>query len=137
MSFPLYSLGIAYTNDWLASEQVLGASAALVVANGVGAVLGPLVAAGLTLAFGISQYFVTLALVHGAVVVFIGYRMATRDALPVDEQEHYVPFPARASAVAANLFVRRRPVRPTPGLTDAGSTGSRSGSASGSASTSG
>jgi MFS family permease len=108
MSFPLYSLGIAFTNDQLASDQILGASAALVMVNGVGAVLGPLVTAGLTVAFGPSQYFVCLALTHSAVVVFLGYRIVTHHTVPpVADQEHYVPFPARASAMAATLFVRR------------------------------
>lgn len=107
MSFPLYSLTIAYTNDWLEPSQILGASSVLVITNGVGALLGPLLTTALTIAFGPSQYFVALALAHGGVVLWLGYRIATRDGLPVDAQEHYAPFPARASAMAANLFLRR------------------------------
>lgn len=107
MSFPLYSLGIAYANDWLEPEQVLGASAALVMTGGVGAVIGPLLAAGLILTLGVAQYFVALIVTHAAIVAFLSYRILTRAGLPLDEQDRFVPFPARASAVAANLFVRR------------------------------
>lgn len=108
MSFPLYSLGIAYTNDWLEPEQILGASAALVMTVGVGAVIGPLVAAGLIVAFGISQYFVVLIATHAAIVVYLGYRIVTRDGISLAQQHRYAPFPARASALAANLLIRRR-----------------------------
>ncbi|MEM9890925.1 MAG: MFS transporter [Actinomycetota bacterium] len=103
-SFPLYSLAIAYTNDWLEPEQIVGASAALVTVYSVGAVVGPLAATALTIAFGPSQFFVTLAAAHGAVVVYLVYRVTTSDAPPIDEQRAYAPFPARASAVAAQLL---------------------------------
>ena len=48
-SFPLYSLAIAYTNDWISSEQRVGASGLLVMINGVGAIIGPLAASMLML----------------------------------------------------------------------------------------
>ena len=37
-SFPLYSLAIAYTNDWIEDHQRVGASGLLVMVNGVGAI---------------------------------------------------------------------------------------------------
>lgn len=108
MSYPLYSLGIAYTNDWLEPEQILGASAALVMAVGVGAVIGPLAATGLMVLFGPSQFFVVVAAVHLAVVGYLLYRIATNEAPPTDEQTPYAPFPARASATSAQLLLRGR-----------------------------
>ncbi len=44
-AYPLYSLTLAYSNDWLPPEQIMGASAALVRINGIGALVGPLVTA--------------------------------------------------------------------------------------------
>lgn len=107
-SFPLYSLGIAYTNDWIRPEQATGASASLVMTSGIGAILGPPLAALLITAFGHGQYFVALVLAHGAVAAYVGWRIVFRDPLPLSRQGHFLPFPARASAVATQLLTRRR-----------------------------
>ena len=45
LAFPIYSIAIAYTNDWLKTEQMMGGAALLVRIHGVGAFVGPLVAA--------------------------------------------------------------------------------------------
>lgn len=106
--FPLYSLGIAYTNDWLPQDQIVAAAGQLVMTNGLGAVFGPFMAAGFIRAFGNQGYFLSLALAHGALVVYLSYRIVTRDGLPMERQGPYVPFPARASGAAAQLLVIRR-----------------------------
>ena len=106
--FPLYSLSIAYTNDWIRVEQILGASATLVRINGSGAIVGPLAAAGLMAGFGERLFFWWLAAALGCVAGYLLFRIVARDPLPFDQQREYVPFPARASGVAANLIPRRR-----------------------------
>ncbi|NNE96779.1 MAG: MFS transporter [Acidimicrobiales bacterium] len=106
--FPLYSLGIAYTNDWLPSEEIVGAAGQLVFTNGLGAVAGPFLAAGLISAFGNQAFFLAIAAAHGILLAYLGFRIVSRDGLPVDRQADFVPYPSRASAVAAQLLVRRR-----------------------------
>lgn len=111
-SFPLYSLGIAYTNDWIRPEQAMGASSALVTTNGLGAVLGPGVAAVLIIALGTAMFFVTLIFTHGAIALYLAYRIVAKDGLPISRQGRFIPVPVRASAVIAGLAVRRRkPIR--------------------------
>ena len=114
--FPMYSLGIAYSNDWLPREKIVGAAGQLVFTNGLGAVLGPFIASVFITWLGNSGFFVALALPHAALVVYVGYRLIVKDAMPVEEQGDFVPFPSRASAVAAQLLVRRprRPAIPIP-----------------------
>ena len=107
-SFPLYSLAIAHTNDWIEPDQIMGAATVLVTMNGVGAILGPLLATGLILAFGNAMYPVSMVVTHGAVAGFLAYRLVTRDGLPLSKQGSFRPFPARASAVAYSLVARRR-----------------------------
>ncbi len=107
-SFPLYSLAIAYTNDWIEPDQRVGASALLVMVNGVGAILGPLVASALMASFGPSAYFWSLIVTHGAIVAYVMYRIIVGDPVPVDEQTTYQPYPARSSALAV-VIGRRRP----------------------------
>ena len=110
--FPLYSLAIAYTNDWIRHEQILGASATLIRVNGTGAIIGPVAAAGLMAGFGERAFFWWLAGSLVAVAGYLLFRIIAKDPLPIDRQRDYVPFPARASSVAANLIPRRR--RPKP-----------------------
>lgn len=119
--FPLYSLTIAYTADWLPVSQLTAASASLVRVNGVGAVFGPLVVAPLMSVAGPVMFFWAMAATHGVLVVYIAWRVVFRDALPVDRQRPFVAFPARASAVAAMLVGRRRGTRPGSGAEPAGS----------------
>lgn len=106
--FPFYSLAVAYSNDWLRAEEILGASGTLVRVNGTGAIIGPLLTAALMALIDTSLFFWTISGLFGTVAAFILWRMLVRDALPRERQRRWVPYPARASAVAANLIPRRR-----------------------------
>lgn len=100
-SFPLYSLAIAYTNDWIEDHQRVGAAAELVMVNGVGAITGPLVASLLIRIFEPSAYWLALLGAHASVAGYVLYRIVVRDPLPLDRQTSYQPIPARSSAVVA------------------------------------
>lgn len=106
-SFPLYALGIAYTHDWIRAEQATGASAALVTVNGIGAIMGPPVAAGLIAVGGEQAFFICLVATHGLVALSLLYRILVREGLPVARQGRFIPIPARASANAIALLNRR------------------------------
>ena len=106
-TFPLYSLAIAYTNDWIQPEQILGASAALVTTNAVGSTMGPFLATGLMNTFGPVQYFVSLIITHAAVGCYVVYRVLTRPGSTIPRPRDFLPYAARASAVAVYLLPRR------------------------------
>ena len=107
-NFPLYSLGIAHTNDWLPYEKILGAAALLVRVNGMGAVVGPVAAALMMALVDPVMFFWVLVATHAAVAVFIGYRIVFAEAVPVDDQRRFQAWPARASQLAVHLIPRRR-----------------------------
>ncbi|MDG2027041.1 MAG: MFS transporter [Acidimicrobiales bacterium] len=107
-TFPLYSLTIAFAGDWLPQSQLTAASATLVRVNGVGAVFGPLVAAGLMAITSPRAFFAVMIATHALIASYIAWRVLFRDALPVERQRAFVAYPARASAVASNLIGRRR-----------------------------
>ncbi len=107
-SFPIYSLTIAFTADWLPQAKLTAGSASLVRINGVGALFGPLVAAVVMASTSAQAFFWVMAGADLIIVAYLGYRMVVKDALPVERQRRFVAFPARASAVAANLITRRR-----------------------------
>ncbi len=109
-TFPLYSLAMAYTADWLTPDQFNGGTAVLVRSVGVGAVAGPAAAGAAMAATELWVFFVVLAGANGVIALYVGGRILARTARP-SEQGKFVPWPARASAMAANL-VRKSMHRP-------------------------
>ncbi len=71
--------------------------------NGIGAILGPLVAALLMSVFEPSAYFWSLIITNGGILLYVSFRIIVRDPLPVDEQSTYQPYPARSSAIAQTI----------------------------------
>lgn len=108
LSYPLYSIAAAYTNDWIEAEHVNAAASQLVTLYGIGAVVGPFAAAGLMIGLGPVGFFWALLILHGMIAVFFAYRMrAWRSPLakrPWDE----VSLPARAFYVPATIVAHGR-----------------------------
>jgi len=94
LSFPLYSLSLAHTNDRLEPHQMVGASSGLVLLTGAGATLGPVSAAAVMTTLGDAGFFWFLAAVHAALGVFALFRM-TRSA--AGSLEHRAPYMTVAS----------------------------------------
>jgi MFS family permease len=124
-TLPLYSLCIAYTNDYLDRDQIVQASGTLVLIGGIGAVFGPITAALAMQSFGPPGFFWWMATIHAAIGLFALYRMTRRAAMPLAEQGSYVAVAPRVSPVASALYAeeaseeqrRDRPdeaVRPPP-----------------------
>lgn len=104
MMMPMYSLALAYTNDYLEPDQMVAASGTLVLVGGIGAFFGPtLVAASMDL-FGPEGFFWSLAFTHALLGVFILYRMTQRPALPAGEQGSYQAMPSRTTMVAGEMY---------------------------------
>jgi MFS family permease len=100
LAIPLYSLCIAHANDYLEPEQMVAASSGLVLASGVGAVLGPISASLAMSLIGPDGFFWWLAVIHLALGLFAVYRMIRRRAKPVEDQSHYAPSTPHGSQVA-------------------------------------
>lgn len=107
--FPLYSLVVSYTLDWTPVGKTVGASSTLIRVNGTGALIGPLAAAPLMSSLGADWFFWSMAAAFSTIVVYLGWRILFKEALPVERQREFVPFPARAGAAAIGLVVK--PVR--------------------------
>ncbi len=107
-SFPIYSLTIAYTADWLPPSKLTAGSASLVRVNGVGALIGPLIATVAMATTSPAAFFWSMVGTNLMIAGYVGYRMVVKDALPVERQRRFVAFPARASAVAMGLVSRRK-----------------------------
>jgi MFS family permease len=79
----IYSLGLSHVNDRIEPGQMVAASGALLLLNGGGAILGPMLAARLMAAWGPAAYFGTLASLNGALALYCLWRKVRRVAAPV------------------------------------------------------
>ena len=102
MSNPLYSLLIAYTNDFLEPDDMASASGGLLFLNGLGAISGPLFTGYLMTEIGPIGFFVILAALLGLLMVYGFYRMTQRGISDVDSSSYATVLPT-TSAVAVEI----------------------------------
>jgi MFS family permease len=95
---PLYSLLIAYTNDFLKTEEMAAAAAGLIFLNGLGAIAGPLVIGWIMGVIGPGGYFLVIGILFLMLAAYAGWRM-TRRAAPAGTGG-YAPLAPSASALA-------------------------------------
>ncbi len=102
-SNPLYSLLIAYTNDFLEPKDMAAASSGLVFINGLGAIAGPVVAGWVMGVFGPPGYFLMIAILLIALAGYGVYRMTQRPSPKHEESMHYAPMSPSASPLAVEF----------------------------------
>ncbi len=106
LTFPLYSLLLSHTLDLSAPGSAMGASGASLRVNGVGAVIGPIIAGAVMGAAGETAFYWSLVATHGLIALFVLARLVAEDAVPLSRQGPFVPMPARASEFAIRLTSR-------------------------------
>lgn len=85
-----YPLSISEAFDKLRQNQMVAAMGSMILAFSIGGILGPYTASIAMDKFGNASLFYFLALIQLLLGGFVMYRMAVRDALPVEDQEHFV-----------------------------------------------
>ncbi len=98
---PLYSLAIAYVNDYLQPEDMAAASAGLLFLNGVGAIGGPLAVGWMMELIGPGGFFLFLAVLLTLMALYAAWRMTRRPAPAVSETGAFVPIAPTSTTVAA------------------------------------
>jgi MFS family permease len=86
LSLPLYSICVAHINDFMRSDELVGASSALLLANAIGSTLGPTAAAFSMEALGTNGFPLYLAAMHLGIGIFALWRMTRRAAPPLAAQ---------------------------------------------------
>lgn len=97
---PLYSLLLAYTNDFLDNSDMAAASAGLLFINGVGAITGPILTGWLMGIVGTNGFFLYLSLLNAVLAGYAVWRMTRRPALSADETGAYAVIAPSASSFA-------------------------------------
>ena len=104
---PLYSLMVAYVNDYLEADQMAGASAGLLFIYGLGSIGGPLITGWLMALVGPGGFFLFIALLFTATAVYAFYRMS-RGRVRLFQRRFRALAPS-ASAVAVEASVDQGP----------------------------
>ncbi len=92
-SFTMYPMSISYTNDYLDPKDLVAATGGLLVAYGIGSVIGPLIAPLLIYVIGPSGLYLYFSII-AALVGGIGlWRRNFKRAIPLNEQSTYRSIP--------------------------------------------
>ncbi len=102
ISNPLYSLLVAYTNDYLEGDQMAAASGGLLFVNGLGAIVGPLMIGWLMGVIGPSGFFLFIVVLTTALAVYAMWRMTQRASVPVAETGPFAPVSPNVSAATVD-----------------------------------
>ncbi|MGI3184043.1 MFS transporter [Nioella aestuarii] len=90
---PMYALLIAYTNDYLETQDMAAASGGLIFINGLGAIAGPPVVGWLMGLTGPRGFWLFLAITLAVMAVYSGWRMTRRQSAYAAEAEDYDAVP--------------------------------------------
>ena len=100
---PLYSLIIAYVNDFLDHDDMAAASSGLVFMTGVGAIVGPVPVGWLMANYGADSFIYAVAVLFGFISVYAMFRMTQRAAPSVEDTGTYAVVTPQATAVAVDI----------------------------------
>ena len=78
LGMPIYSLSVARAKDRFEPYQMMAASSSLMLAYGVGAILGPVTVGEAMEHLGTLGYFIYLAAAHALIGLFAVWRMIRR-----------------------------------------------------------
>lgn len=97
-ALPLYTISVAHTNDYAEPSQFVTVSGGLLLMYGIGATIGPIVAAAFVTVTNARMLFLYCMFVHLLLVTFVLYRQLVQRA----PSEHPMPF---VDALAATQTV--------------------------------
>lgn len=107
ISNPLYSLLVAYVNDYMDKSNMAAASAGLLFINGLGAITGPVITGWVMAQVGPSGFFLFMAVLFAALAVYTVWRMGRRRQTP-DATGGFAPLTPSVTAVGVEAALENR-----------------------------
>jgi len=98
MSLTLYSLSLAHVNDQVPAQERVGASSTLILLNGAGAFVAPIVVAAIMEIAGGDTFLPLLAAMHLLLAGYALYRMTRRAPMPEEQKTPFVGTPPGTSS---------------------------------------
>lgn len=106
ISNPLYSLLVAYVNDYLDNSDMAAASAGLIFINGLGAITGPVITGWIMAQIGPNGFFLFMAVLFAALAGYTAYRMTRRRMTP-ESQGGFTPMSPNSSVIAVEAALEK------------------------------
>jgi MFS family permease len=102
MAIPLFTLNLAYVNDYIPKEKFVAAGGGMQIIFGLGAMAGPLSCSLLMNKFGVNGYFVHLLSFHIVIGLFGLYRI-TKRTYKDNPESTYTPLPRNITPLGIEL----------------------------------
>jgi len=90
-AFPIYAICVAHANDMMPRDEFVEASSGLLLANGIGSAIGPILASAAMSLIGPSGLFAYTAVIHAAMLAFVLHRIRRRAPAPPEERGSFMP----------------------------------------------
>ncbi len=103
--FSLYGLSLAHLADYIDPEQMIAAGARLLTANGIGAAIGPVVAAILIGVSGPEALFQMLGLALAVFTIYVVWRLVGREAVAEGRRARYTSLISGATSSSLDPIV--------------------------------
>ena len=102
VSLPIYTLNIAYVNDFISKEKFVAAGGGLQTLYGLGAIGGPLLCSLFMHKYGSNGFFIFLLIFHVIIGLFGIYRM-TRRNYEENPESIFTPLPRNITPLGMEL----------------------------------
>ena len=99
----IYPVGVALMNDRISHDQMISASATLLLSFGIGSCIGPVVSSALIEWVGAGGMYIGNTVLLLTLCVYVQYRLGKGLTVDVDHQEPYVPLMPEVSPVINEL----------------------------------
>jgi MFS family permease len=90
LSLTTYAVCLAHVNDHLHPTQMVAASATVLLANGIGSVLGPVVVSATMELTGPNAFFASFIALHATFSLYAAWRKHKTDSIPAPEKARFV-----------------------------------------------
>ena len=102
MALPIFSLTLAYVNDYIPKEKFVAAGAGMQLIFGVGAMIGPVFCTILMTKFGTNGFFVHLLSFH-LIIGFFGMYRITKRPYKDNPESTFTPLPRNITPLGIEL----------------------------------
>lgn len=97
LSLTTYAVCLAHVNDHLQPEEIVAASATVLLANGIGSAIGPVLVSVAMQFAGPGAFFASIVVLHATFALYAAWRKRQTDAVPAPDKARFVNAPPQVA----------------------------------------
>jgi MFS family permease len=97
LSLTTYAVCLAHVNDHLQPEEIVAASATVLLANGIGSAIGPVLVSVAMQFAGPRGFFASIVVLHATFALYAAWRKRQTDAVPAPDKARFVNAPPQVA----------------------------------------